>query len=304
MPGETYRRADEMAKERLGFIGLGVMGMPMVINMLAAGYQVSVWGRTKDKLKEAFDAGATWVDSPKALAQASDVVILCVWDDKAVEEVVFGPNGIAQAATPDKLLVDHTTIHPERARELGARLKKETGMSWLDAPVSGGEVGVRNKTLIIMAGGDEKDVQRYQPVAATTSQRLTHMGPAGSGQATKVVNQMIIGAEVAVIAEALAFASKYGLKCAAIPDALEGGWADSPVLQNHARRMIKSEYPTAGNQALMLKDIGIAEDLGTKTGVEMPITRMVGDLYRELERRGFGGKGQIGLMWLYAQKPL
>jgi 3-hydroxyisobutyrate dehydrogenase len=293
-----------MAKERLGFIGLGVMGMPMVLNMLAAGYPMTVWGRTKSKLTQALDAGATWAESPKALAEASDVVILCVWDDKAVEEVVFGSNGIAAAASKDKLLVDHTTIHPEKARELGARLKTETGMPWLDAPVSGGELGVRNKTLIIMAGGDAKDIERYKPIAATTAQRITHMGPSGSGQATKVVNQMIIGAECAVIAEALAFAYKYGLKCPAIPEALAGGWADSPILQIHGRRMIASDFPTAGNQALMLKDIGIAEDLGTATHSEMPVTRLVGDLYRELEKRGQGGTGQAGLIRLYAQKPL
>jgi 3-hydroxyisobutyrate dehydrogenase len=293
-----------MAKERLGFIGLGVMGMPMALNMMQAGYPMTVWGRAKERLTPALDAGAAWAESPRALAQASDIVILCVWDDTAVEDVVFGPNGIAQGATRDKLLVDHTTIHPEKARALAARLATETGMAWVDAPVSGGDVGVRTKTLIIMAGGEAKDIDRYRPVAATTAQRITHMGPSGSGQATKVVNQMIIGAEVAVIAEALAFAHKYGLTCAAIPDALAGGWADSPVLQNHARRMIEAKYPTAGNQALMLKDIGIAEDLATKTDSPMPVTRLVGDLYRELEKRGAGGKGQIGLMWLYAQKPL
>ena len=130
------------------------------------------------------------------------------------------------------------------------------------------------------------------------------MGPSGSGQATKVVNQMIIGAEVAVIAEALAFAYKYGLKCDVIPDALQGGWADSPVLQNHARRMVQSVYPNQGNQALMLKDIGIAVELSGATDSPMPVTRLVADLYRELEKRGHGGKGQIGLMWLYAQEPL
>ena len=293
-----------MTGERLGFIGLGVMGMPMALNMVAAGYPMTVWGRTKEKLRPALDAGAEWAESPKALAEASDVICLCVWDDKAVEEVVFGPGGIAEGATSQKLLVDHTTIHPERARELAGRLKKETRMAWVDAPVSGGDVGVRNKTLIIMAGGNAKDIDRYRPIAATTSQRMTHMGPSGSGQAAKVVNQMIIGAEVAVIAEGLAFASKYGLNCAAIPDALAGGWADSPILQNHARRMVRAEYPNQGNQALMLKDIGIAVDLGAKTDVDMPVTRVVAELYRELEGRGHGGKGQIGLMWLYSQKPL
>jgi 3-hydroxyisobutyrate dehydrogenase len=293
-----------MAKERLGFIGLGTMGMPMVRNMLKGGYRVTVWGRTREKLAPALDAGAIWAESPKAVAETSDIVSLCVWDGKAVEEVVFGPNGIAAGATKDKLLVDHSTIHPEDARALAARLLAQTGMHWVDAPVSGGNTGAEAGTLVVMAGGRDEDIDRYRPAIATTSQRITPMGPVGSGQATKVMNQMLIAAEVAVIAEALGFASKYGLTCKNLPDALKGGWADSVVLQDHARRMIAAKYPNQGTQVLMLKDIGIAQEMGKKVGADMPVTDLVAGLYRKLQAQGDGGKGQIGLMWLYAQQPL
>jgi len=293
-----------MARERLGFIGLGTMGMPMALNMIKGGYDLTVWGRTKEKLRPALDAGAKWAESPKAVAEDSDIICLCVWDGKAVEDVVFGPNGVAAGGAKDKLLVDHSTIHPDDARALAARLEVETGMHWIDAPVSGGNTGAEAGTLVVMAGGRDQDIDRYRPAIATTSQRITLMGPVGSGQATKVMNQMIIAAEVAVIAEALGFASKYGLTCKNLPDALKGGWADSAVLQDHARRMIAANYPNQGNQILMLKDIGIAEEMGKKVGAEMPVTNLVSGLYRKLQAQGDGGKGQIGLMWLYAQEAL
>ena len=292
-----------MAREKLGFIGLGVMGMPMTLNLLAAGNEVTVWGRTKSKLQKALDAGAKWADSPKAVADAADIVFLCVWDGAAVEEVTFGQDGLTAGAMKGKLLVDHSTIHPEQAKAIGQKLEA-AGVSFVDAPVSGGAIGAKNKTLVVMAGGKADDIKRLEPIVAATSQRITHMGPQGAGQATKVVNQMIIAAECAVMAEGLAFAHRYGLICKNIPDALKGGWADSPVLQDHARRMVRAEYPNQGNQALMLKDIGIAVDLGAKSGSDLPLTNLVAGLYRKLDAQGDGGKGQIGLMWLYAQKPL
>ncbi|MCD6074800.1 MAG: 2-hydroxy-3-oxopropionate reductase, partial [Rhodospirillales bacterium] len=173
-----------MAKERLGFIGLGTMGMPMALNMIKGGYELTVWGRTKQKLAAALDAGAKWAESPKAVAENSDIICLCVWDGKAVEEVVFGPDGVAAGSAKGKLLVDHSTIHPDDARALAARLEKQTGMHWIDAPVSGGNTGAEAGTLVVMAGGSEEDIERYRPAILTTAQRITQMGPVGSGQAT------------------------------------------------------------------------------------------------------------------------
>ena len=293
----------EMA-ERIGFIGLGAMGMPMTQRLLAAGHDVTVWGRTRDKLEPALGAGAKTADSAAALVASSDIVFTCVTDTQAVEDVVFGVDGIAQTASQDKLLVDHSTIHPSRTREWSDRLRAETGMGWVDAPVSGGAVGARAGELIVMAGGEAADIARASPVIEAYAQRISHMGPSGAGQATKACNQMIIGAEVAVIAEVLAFARDFGVDAGRLPDCLAGGWADSAVMQDHARRMAAADYTSAGDAYIMVKDLNIGCDLGRETGSPLPLANLALSLYQLLVAQGHTDKGQIGLMWLYAQEPL
>jgi 3-hydroxyisobutyrate dehydrogenase len=289
--------------EKIGFIGLGIMGMPMVLNFLKAGTDVTVWGRTASKLDPAVEAGATLASSPKELAEAVDVIFTCVFDAAAVEDVIFAPNGLIEGASSDMLMVDCSSIHPERAREISARLKDAGSMNFVDCPVSGGRFGARDGTLVLMAGGDDPDIERLRPIVTPISDRLTHMGPTGCGQATKLVNQTIIAAEVAVMAEMFAFADNYGVKVSEIPAALKGGWADSTVLQDHAKRMINAEYWTSapGN---MLKDMNAACDMGRKTDSPMPVSSLVSDLYRFLVSQGDGDKGQIGLMYLYKQDAL
>ena len=292
-----------MSKEKIGFIGLGTMGMPMAQNFLKAGHDLTVWGRTPAKLEPAVEAGAKLAASPQELAQKVDIVFTCVFDSDAVEEVIFAENGLDSGADADMLMVDCSSIHPERARDFAARLKDGSGMHFIDSPVSGGPYGARDGTLVMMAGGEGKDIARLSPVAEAISQRLTHMGPTGCGQATKLVNQVIIGAEIAVMAEAFSFASKYGVDVPKIPGALADGWADSTVLQDHAKRMIAAEYwdRAPGN---MLKDMKTACDMGNRTGSPMPISSLVSELYRFLGAQGNDNKGQIGLMYLYDQEPL
>lgn len=292
-----------MATEKLGYIGLGTMGMPMALNLLKAGCDLTVWGRTPEKLQPALDEGATLADSPKVIAEACDIVFLCVYDTAAVEDVVFGANGIIEGGGAGKLLVDHSSIHPESTREFAARLKDETGMDWVDCPVSGGKFGAQKGTLVMMAGGEDSHVERLRPVVTATSQRITHMGPLGSGQATKLVNQAIIGAEIAVMAEMFGFANRYGVKVKEIPDALAGGWADSTVLQDHGRRMIGGDYweSAPGN---MSKDMNTVCDMGKISGSPMPISALTTELYRYLAAQGDANKGQIGLMYLYVQDPM
>jgi 3-hydroxyisobutyrate dehydrogenase len=289
--------------EKIGFIGLGIMGMPMVLNFLKAGTDVTVWGRTASKLDPAVEAGATLANSAKELAEAVDVIFTCVFDAAAVEDVIFSPNGLIEGASSDMLMVDCSSIHPERAREISTRLKDADSMSFVDCPVSGGRFGARDGTLVLMAGGDESDIERLRLIVPPISDRLTHMGPIGCGQATKLVNQAIIAAEVAVMSEMFAFADNYGVKVSEIPGALKGGWADSTVLQDHAKRMINAEYWTTapGN---MLKDMNAACDMGRKTDSPMPVSSLVSDLYRFLGSQGDGDKGQIGLMYLYKQDAL
>lgn len=292
-----------MAAEKLGYIGLGTMGMPMALNFLKAGYDLTVWGRTPSKLQPAVDAGATLVTSPKEVADAADIVFTCVYDTDAVEEVVFAENGIVAGGTADKILVDMSTIHPLKTREFAGRLANACSMKWIDAPVSGGGKGAQEGTLVIMAGGDEPDIKRVETVVPAVSRRLTHMGPVGAGQATKLINQIIIAAEVAVIAEGFNFAQNFGVSASKLPDCLAGGWADSSVLQDHGRRMAAAKY-AVGGPINMLKDINIATDMGKNTGSPMPITSMVAELYRLVAHQGHADKGQIALMALYRDEPL
>lgn len=294
---------DKQNTPKIGFIGLGIMGMPMTLNLLKAGMDVTVWGRTASKMDPAVEAGATLANSPKELAEAVDIVFTCVYDADSVEDVIFAPDGLAEGASADMLMVDCSSINPDRAREISARLKAENSMSFVDCPVSGGCFGAADGTLVLMAGGEEADIERLRAVVDPISSRLTHMGPVGCGQATKLVNQTIIGAEVAVMAEMFAFADDYGVKVSEIPAALAGGWADSTVMQDHAKRMINAEYWTTapGN---MIKDMNAACDMGRKTGAPMPVSSLVTELYRFLGAQGNSDKGQIGLMYLYKQDAL
>jgi 3-hydroxyisobutyrate dehydrogenase len=287
-----------------GFIGLGRMGIPMSQRLLAAGRRLAVWGRTPQRLAPAVDAGATMAATPAALAREAEIVMLCVSDTDAVEEIVFGADGIAAGAGPGKLLVDHSSIHPLRTRALAARLEEETGMGWVDAPVSGGEDGARDGRLIVMAGGEAAALDRARPLIGAYAARISHMGPVGAGQACKTCNQLIVGAEIAAIAEALNFAARFGVEAARLPDCLAGGWADSTVLQNHARRMAAGEYGNAGSAHTMLKDMIIACDMGRQTGTPMPVTGLVAALYELAVAQGLADAGQIAPMRLYRDGPV
>jgi len=295
--------ADNNSGAAIGFIGLGTMGMPMALNLLQGGHWLGIWGRNPEKMKDAIDAGAVLAASPKALAAECDILFLCVTDTNAVEQLTFGADGIAEGAGADLLLVDHSSINPDATRDFAGRLKDSCGAAWVDAPVSGGKHGAAGGTLVIMAGGAAADIERMRTVCEATSQRVTHMGPVGTGQATKIVNQAIIGAEIAVLAETLGFAKTYGVDCQKVPEALAGGWADSTVLQDHGKRMINAEYweSAPGN---MIKDMNVACDMAKATTSPMPVTALVTELYRMLGANGDANKGQIGLMYLYKQDAL
>ncbi|MGB1092831.1 MAG: NAD(P)-dependent oxidoreductase, partial [Oceanobacter sp.] len=211
----------------LGFIGLGLMGKPMVLRLLAAGYQVAVWNRSACKAQPLIDAGATWAATPQALVDVSDVVISCVTDTSAVEQVVFGEQGLHLSKGEGKILVDCSSIDPEATRQMASRLRKANGMSWVDCPVSGGVAGAEQGTLAMMAGGTAEDLKRIEPIMMNLGQRLTHMGPVGSGQVTKICNQILVSCNVQVMAEVIALAENAGVDAGMIPSALKGGFADS-----------------------------------------------------------------------------
>ena len=287
---------------KIGFIGLGRMGMPMAQNLLKAGFPVTVWGRTSSKLQPAIDSGAQTSPSPKDLAAICDLIALCVTDTNAVESVIFGADGIEAGGSAGKTVIDFSTIHPDGAKQFGNRLRESCGMGWVDAPVSGGPGGAEAGTLAIMAGGKAADIDAVRPIMPAISGLFTHMGPAGAGLVTKLCNQMIINASLAGIAEALTLAANYGIDANTLPDALTGGWADSPLLQSHARRMAKGgdEKPMGG---MWLKDMDLACDVGRHTKTPLPVTSLVTEMCR-MSRERTGDGTQIGIMRLYADKAL
>lgn len=293
-----------MSHPAIGFIGLGTMGSAICRHVIEAGFPVTVWGRTQDRTTRHLEAGANWAQSPAELAKSSDIVVLCVSNDAAVEDVVFGDSGIGAGGASGKILIDHSTIHPESTRDWAGRLAADTGMNWIDAPVSGGPGGAERGELIAMAGGVSEDFETARPVMDCYAKKVTLMGPVGAGQATKVCNQLIIGAEICAIAEALNFASRFGMNASGLADALQGGWADSPVLQDHGRRMAVADYSDPANASMMMKDIDIACDMGKRTDSPMPVSEVVQKLYRQAIDQGNMDGGQIAPMKLYSEKPL
>lgn len=180
--------------ERLGYLGLGLMGTPMSRRLLDAGYQVSVWNRSEGKVAPLVEAGARRAATPRDVMANSDIAFMCVTDAAAVEEVIFGPEGLSAAPGAGKLVVDFSSIHPDAARDLATRLRATNGAGWIDAPVSGGTKGAEEGTLAIMAGGEAADIEPARPYVLAMARRFTHMGPTGAGQTTKLCNQVIVGA--------------------------------------------------------------------------------------------------------------
>ncbi|HMH71694.1 MAG TPA: NAD(P)-dependent oxidoreductase, partial [Bradyrhizobium sp.] len=221
--GET----DARSAEKLGYLGLGMMGFPMTRRLVSAGHDVTVWNRSPGKAAALVAAGAKAALHPSDVAATASILFMCLTDAAAVEKVVFGPDGLATATGSGKLVVDFSSIHPDAARAIAARLKLANGMGWIDAPVSGGTIGAEEGTLAVMAGGDAADIERARPYVLAMARRFTHMGPTGAGQTTKLCNQVIVGCAMAVLAEATRLAVNAGIDARRLPEALAGGFADS-----------------------------------------------------------------------------
>jgi 3-hydroxyisobutyrate dehydrogenase-like beta-hydroxyacid dehydrogenase len=288
----------------VGFIGLGDIGAPIAGRILAAGFELSIWNRTPPKMQSLLDRGAIAAKTPGDVARQCDIICTCVTDAGALEAVVFGPNGISSAKGRARLLLDNSTVHPLISREMAERLRDETGMNWLDVPVSGGAVGARAGTLAAMAGGEAQDLERARPVIMSYANRLTHMGPVGCGQATKACNQLINFVSVAAVAEAIHLATGFGIDIEKLPEAMSGGFADNPILREYARG--KSAGETRGItflvqallalyeghpdpawrgrfRAILLKDMAIVLDIGRATGHATPVLGMVESFYRVMD---------------------
>ncbi|WP_342362856.1 NAD(P)-dependent oxidoreductase [Terrarubrum flagellatum] len=274
----------------LAYLGLGLMGLPMTQRLLAAGCSVSVWNRSAAKCEPAIASGARAAASPRAAAEAADIIFMCLTDASAVEEVIFGEGGVAEAAGDGKIVVDFSSIHPEKARSIAERLKTKNGMRWIDAPVSGGVKGAAEGTLAVMAGGDAADIKAVEGSVLLMAARFTHMGPVGAGQTTKLCNQIIAGCAMTVLAEATRLAKNAGIDAARLPEAFKGGFADSIPLQLFVPRMANDIYsPPIGYIATILKDLDTVLDVAQKTGSPAPMTGLAAQLFRMAQAsRGAG----------------
>lgn len=276
-----------MRETRVGFCGLGTMGGAMAANVAAAGFPLTVWNRTPGRAAAAVAAGAMEAVGPAAVAAASDTVVICVSDTPDVEAVLFGEGGLVQGLSEGALIIDCSTVAAGATREFAARLA-EVGVGFVDAPVSGGSEGAQRGTLTIMAGGSEVDVARARPVLEAMGSSITHMGPVGTGQATKAVNQVILSGVYLGVAEGMVLAMKSGLDAEQVAGALGGGAAGSWVLQNRAGRMIDDEYPLGFRIALHLKDLRIALEQAGEVGAVLPIAAMAAQIEAGLVARGYG----------------
>jgi 3-hydroxyisobutyrate dehydrogenase len=278
-------------KPRLGYIGIGLMGRPMCLRLLAAGYELTVWNRSRDKLAPVTAKGARAAASPAEVARAADIVMMCVTDQDAAEQVLFGPDGVAAGGGKDRLVVDFSSIAPASARAFAARLEQTCGMGLVDAPVSGGTVGAEQGTLAIMAGGRAEHIERARPVVAHLAQRFTRMGESGAGQVTKLCNQVIVGCLFPVIAEAIRLAESAGVDANALPQALKGGFADSLPLQVFGARMAARKFdPPLGAVSILLKDLENAAAVAKENGVPLPMARTAAELYRLLVAQGHAAR--------------
>ncbi len=278
---------------RLGYIGLGTMGHGMALNLLMAGYGLTVWNRTPGK---AVDLVCDLAPDPIELGKVSDLVFVCVSDTPDVEEVVFGDKGVIHGLAQGSVLVDHSTISPGATREFAARAS-ESGVAWVDAPVSGGSEGAEKGTLAVMAGGPGDALERVRPFMEAYSKTITHIGEQpGSGQMAKAVNQVLVVLNELAASEALLLAQGAGLDLQTTLAAVEGGAAGSWMLSNRGPQMIARDWRPGFTVDLQQKDLRIVLDSADELGIPLPGTSLVFQLYRALQAQGLGSEGNHALV--------
>ena len=284
---------------RVGCIGAGVLGGAIMRRLIDCGFAPVIWNRDKAKLADLLKAGATEARSPAELARGSVFIITCVSDGAALEKVIFGDDGVASAGSADKVLVDMSTCAAAHTRDMAARLTAHCKMAWLDSPISGGAPAAREGRMAIMVGGQPDVFERARPLWDALAARATLMGPNGAGQATKMINQVLVSTGLAVLAEACAFAERAGIDAAKIPQALAGGRADSKQLQEMFPKMVASDFSITGRSALMLKDLELIHDLARHVGAPMPITAGVTESFRKMVADGLGDRDNTEMVNYY-----
>jgi 3-hydroxyisobutyrate dehydrogenase len=292
-------------KPSLGFIGLGLMGTAMSLRLLEKGFALNVWNLEPERISAVAQAGATAMESPAAVTRASDIVLMCVLHTQAVEQCVFGPSGVAAAADAAKLLVDHSTIDPAKSRVFAARLRAETGMGFIDAPVSGGPHAARHGTLTVMAGGDARDIAAAQAVMADISANFTHAGASGAGQMAKMINQAIVGTTYVLMAEALMLAEASGIDAAKLPQCLAGGHADGSLLQQlYPRMQARAFEPPLAYARQLLKDMHAVQAEIRQCGLALPVIERAIEQHRAYVAKGNEMADPASIVRLYEQPPI
>ncbi|MGQ9483369.1 NAD(P)-dependent oxidoreductase [Chloroflexus sp.] len=281
--------------ERVGFIGLGIMGRGMAANILRAGFSLTVWNRTPGRADELVAAGAQVATSPADLAARSDIVISCVSDTPDVGAVLFGPQGVIEGARAGMLVIDMSTISPQGAQQFAARLH-DHGIGFLDAPVSGGSEGAARGTLSIMVGGPAPLVERALPVFQAMGKTITHVGDHGAGQTVKLVNQILVVGTMLAISEALVFAQASGVDLEKTLAAVSGGAAGSWMLSNRGPQVIRRDWRPGFTIDLQQKDLRLVLAAADAVGAPMLATSTVFHLYRTLQQAGLGHEGNHALI--------
>jgi 2-hydroxy-3-oxopropionate reductase len=284
--------------EKVGFIGLGIMGRPMAKNLMEAGYELVVHNRSPEKAEElAKEGNATAAASPGQVAQACDIVITMLPDSPDVEAVVAGEGGVLEGIRDGALLVDMSTISPVVTKKL-SEMVREKGASMLDAPVSGGDVGAIEGALSIMVGGSEKDFERARPLFDVMGKAATHVGPIGAGQVVKACNQIVVALTIEAVSEALVLGSKGGVKPEKLVEALSGGLAGSAVMEAKKEKFFSHDFEPGFRIELHHKDLGIALAAGREYGVALPATAIVDQMLEALKAKGRGNRDHSALLTL------
>lgn len=284
---------------RLGYVGVGLMGLPMVKHLLPRGYSIRAYDIVAAQIEAARAAGAQPARSPADAATGVDFVLLNLPTNEAVEQAVFGTDGVASRLRPPQLLIDFSTIKVDKCKAWAAKLKSATGCGWIDAPVSGGPPASGSGTLTVMAGGDAADIERARPFFADVAGRFTHMGPTGAGMVAKMLNQLIVGCGHAVMAEAIVLAESAGIDAAKLPECLAGGHADGSLLQKLYPRMVERDFAPLGYARQLLKDLEMVNEFAA--GLKAP-TPMMGEalsLYRMLIHLGHSELDTGAVLKLY-----
>ncbi len=284
-----------MSTQTIGFIGLGIMGAPMAGHLLNAGYPVVTSSHRKPPPQDLVAKGMKTAPGHDAVAKAADIIIIMVPDTPQVEEVLFAENGVASGLSKGKLVIDMSSISPIETREF-ARKINALGCDYLDAPVSGGEVGAKAASLTVMVGGEEDAFERARPVLETMGKNITLVGSNGIGQTTKVANQIVVALTIEAVAEALVFASKAGADPARVRQALMGGLANSRILEVHGERMIKRTFAPGFRIELHAKDLNLALEGAKSLGVALPNTAMTQQLFNSCAANGDARDDHSGLV--------